>query len=261
MSEVLAERQVLNSGFVKLVDKMGNDYSILRAARVSTGAETSKGEKKDKGLIDFLYRNDHISPFSFVSFQFYIKCPLFVARQWMRHRSFDYNEASARYKEFEWDVWVPESFRIQGGDNKQGSLEVEDEKKEELFKLKELYGTAKETYEDLLENEIAREQARAVMPMGQYTEFFAHVNMRNLFHFLELRLDEHAQYEIRVYAEAILSILEELTEIEWSVNSFKKYRELKNLYNQALNISKKNFKSTNPVKDYLQDFIDTNTKE
>src|SRR6056297_4301253 len=226
------KKEVLDKGFVELVDKMGDDYSILRAARVSTGSEVSKGDVKDRGLIRYLYRNEHMSPFAFVSFQFHIKCPIFVARQWFRHRTFDMNEASARYKEFEWECFTPDSWRIQDDKNKQSSNELvetdfQDTIDDLYVNLDNVYGVAKTFYEDALDLDIAREQARAVMPVGQYTEFFANVNMRNLFHFLELRLDEHAQKEIRVYAEAILDILSEVDDIKWSVEVFKDVNTLK----------------------------------
>lgn len=231
------ERSVLNKGRVELIDRMGNDYSVLRAARVSTGAEISKGEVKDKGLIRYLYRNNHISPFSFVSFQFYFKMPIFVARQMMRHRTFDINEASARYKEFEWDVFRPEEWRQQSTKNKQGSEDVFSDSFSTALNisLDDTYDMAERFYKKTLENNVTREQARIVMPVGQYTEFFAHVNLRNLFHFLSLRLDEHAQYEIRVYAEAVLKILENLDDLKWSVEAFKEYNELESLKVKCIN--------------------------
>ena len=255
------ERNVLNLGRVELVDKMGTDYSVLRAARVSTGNEASKGEKKDKGLLDFLYRNDHISPFSFVSFQFYIKCPVFVARQWMRHRTWDFNEASARYKQLETEYFFPEEWRMQDTENKQGSVSTSELEKNLSFyneKASGVYKSNENTYQNLIESGIAREQARTVMPAGQYTEFYGHVNMRNLFHFLSLRLDEHAQYEIRVYAEAILDILENIDDIKWSVEAFKKYDRLKKLYNEGINLSKKKFKTTEAFENLLKSFIEEN---
>ena len=254
-------RDVLDKGKVILIDRMGNDYSVLRAARVSTGAEVSKGDLKDRGLIRYLYRNDHISPFAFVSFQFYFKMPIFVARQFFRHRTFDMNEASARYKEFEWEVFYPENWRKQDTENKQGSLEDLDfsDFQEDLNRrIFNAYQSAESFYEIALDANVAREQARTVMPVGQYTEFYAHVNLRNLFHFLELRLDEHAQYEIRVYAEAVLSILKELDDLKWSIEVFEEMYNLKNLFKQSLNVSNKRFKSFNQFETYLKDFINLN---
>ena len=232
-------REVLDKGFVELVDKMGDDYSILRAARVSTGSDVKKGDEKDRGLIRYLYRNDHVSPFSFVSFHFHVKCPIFVARQWFRHRTFDMNEASARYKEFEWETFVPEKWRVQDTINKQSSNELvetdfQDTINDLYRNLNAVYDVSRTFYEESLDLDIAREQARTVMPVGQYTEFFAHINMRNLFHFLELRADEHAQEEIRVYAEAILDILSEIDDIKWSIEVFKEVKELKTAFKKAM---------------------------
>jgi len=253
------ERSVLNEGKVYLVDRMGNDYSILRAARVSTGAEVSKGDLKDRGLIRYLYRNDHISPFSFVSFQFYFKMPIFVARQFFRHRTFDMNEASARYKEFEWEVWYPEDWRAQDTkENLQGSDGTINHQELTTQMVKGVYSKNKNAYESMLGHNVAREQARTVMPVGQYTEFYAHVNLRNLFHFLELRLDEHAQHEIRVYAEAVLSILKELPDLKWSIQIFEEMYNLKQLFKKAVNASNKRFKSFNQIESYLKDFIRAN---
>lgn len=246
--------EVLNNGFVELVDRMGNDISILKAARVSTGSEVIKGDVKDRGLIDYLYRNNHISPFAFVSFHFHFKMPIFVARQFARHRTWDLNEASARYKEFEWDVWEPDEWRKQSKSNKQGSEEVF--KYDDLHRIFDInldnaYNLSRETYDNFLKADVTREQARVVMPVGHYTEFFGHVNLRNLFHFLELRLDEHAQYEIRVYAEAILKILESLDDLKWSVEVFKKYNELKSLYLKCINK-----KDLDGFKEHLKKYIE-----
>lgn len=230
---------VLDKGIVELIDRMGNDYSILRAARVSTGAEISKGDKKDRGLIRYLYRNNHISPFSFVSFQFYFKMPIFVARQFMRHRTWDINEASARYKHFEWETFIPETWRVQDTENKQHSDGYVEHQELTTQMVKGIYKKNEQAYESMLGHNIAREQARTVMPVGQYTEFYGHINLRNLFHFLELRLHEHAQYEIQVYAGAVLEILEQLDDLKWSMEIFKEMNSLNNMYNDLLNSHKK----------------------
>ncbi len=253
------ERNVLNKGKVALIDKMGNDYSILRAARVSTGAEVSKGDEKDRGLIRYLYRNDHISPFSFVSFQFYFKMPIFVARQFFRHRTFDMNEASARYKEFEWEVWFPDEWRTQDKkENLQGSDGIAEHQVLTSHMVKGIYQKNEQAYKSMLCNNISREQARTVMPVGQYTEFYAHINLRNLFHFLELRLDEHAQPEIRVYAEAVLSILKEIKDLKWSIEIFEEMYNLKNLFKECVNVSNGKFKSLSQIETYLKDFVRSN---
>lgn len=248
------KKEVLDKGFVELVDRMGNDYSVLQAARVSTGANVVKGEKKDRGLIRYLYRNNHISPFAFVSFQFHIKCPIFVARQWFRHRTFDMNEASARYKEFEWETFTPEVWRVQDTENKQSSNGQINHQELTTHMVEGIYEKTHHAYESLLNHNVAREQARTVMPVGQYTEFFAHINLRNLFHFLDLRLDEHAQYEIRVYAQAILDILSEIEDLKWSIEVFNDVFELKQRFQHAMN---KAFKSgTGVTKDDLKTYLE-----
>ena len=256
----IMQRNVLNKGRVELVDRMGNDYSIIRSARVSTGSEISKGDLKDRGLIRYLYRNEHVSPFSFASFHFYFKMPIFVARQFIRHRTYDVNEASARYKEFAWEVWFPEEWRTQDNlENLQGSSGTADHQSLTSHMVKGIYEKNKQAYESMLCNNISREQARTVMPVGQYTEFYAHINLRNLFHFLELRLDEHAQPEIRVYAEAILSILKELTDLKWSIEIFEDMFKLKSLFRKCINISNSKFKSFNAIETYLEYFIKSNS--
>lgn len=248
-----AKKNVLNSGFVSLVDSMGDDYSVLRAARVSTGSDVVKGDKKDRGLIRYLYRNDHLTPFEFVSFQFHVKAPIFVARQWMRHRTSSYNEASARYKEFEWDTFTPESWRVQDLENKQSSNGEIDHQSLTTSMVHSTYDRSRKSYESMLEHNVAREQARTVMPVGQYTEFFVSYNLRNLFHFLELRSDDHAQYEIRVYANAMLEILSEMKELKWSVEVFKQTNGLKRAFYRAMN---KAFKSGDiqNLEDYINKF-------
>lgn len=247
-------KKVLDNGFVKLVDKMGSDYSILKAARTSTGSEASKGDKKDRGLIRYLYRHEHMSPFEFVSLQFHVKCPIFVARQWMRHRTFSFNEASARYKAFEWETFTPEEWRIQDIENKQSSNGLIDHQKLTTSMIHSTYDRSRKAYESMLEHNVAREQARTVMPVGQYTEFFASINLRNLLHFLELRMDDHAQHEIRVFADAIYEILTEQEDLKWTIEVFDDMRTLKELFREAAD---KAFKTKGGVEDfrkYLEEF-------
>lgn len=246
---------LLNSGFVELVDKMGDDYSILRAARTSTGSEAKKGDVKDRSLIRYLYRNEHMTPFEFVQLTFHVKAPIFVARQWFRHRTASYNEASARYKEFDWDVFFPDKWRVQDGGNKQSSL-GEAEHQGLLSQMVEgIYRKSHQAYDAMLGHGIAREQARTVMPVGQYTEFFLSTNLRNLFHFLELRMDGHAQYEIRVFAEAIYGILSQIDELKWSVEVFNDVRKLKEAFYSAMNKAFKE-KSIDDLEGHLKRFAD-----
>lgn len=160
------------------------------------------------------------------------------------HNSF--NEASGRYKQFNWETYSPEEWRLQDTKNKQGSSEIIEFADDDI---KKSYEVSKSVYEKTLEEGIAREQARIVMPVGQYTEFFATVNLRNLFHFLELRLHSHAQYEIKVYAEAILKILRALGDLKWSVEIFEEMKELKELFQE---LSNENKKDLNLLKEKLQ---------
>jgi thymidylate synthase (FAD) len=216
---------VLDKGYVELIDHMGNDYRILEAARMSTGAIPKKGDKKDRKLIHYLYKNQHMSPFEMAVFTFKIKTPIFVARQWFRHRIGSFNEKSARYTEFTWEYYEPDSFRLQDTENKQGSVDdilIDAEHFDAMADLYDVEDIASSVYTYWLQKGIAKEQARQVMTVGQYTEFMWTVNLRSLLHFLELRLHPHAQKEIRVYAEAILSILHALEdEFKWTLEIFQ----------------------------------------
>lgn len=241
--------KVLDKGFVELVDIMGDDYRILQSARVSTGSNPKKGDTKDRGLIRYLYRNQHMTPFEQVTLTFHVKAPIFVVRQWFRHRTASYNEASARYKELPVEVFDPKEWRKQGTVNHQGSgqsitsQEILDNLNNEYQDVVNLEG---DLYQKMLSQGISRELARLIMPVAQYTEFYETVSLRNLFHFLELRLHEHAQYEIRVYAEAIFKILKNQKELSWSIEIFNDMlkidylvQELKNLYKNGLSTLEK----------------------
>lgn len=248
--------RVLDKGFIELVDHIGSDYSILQAARTSTGNEAVKGEEKDRGLIRYLYRNEHLSPFEFATFHFHAKMPIFVARQFFRHRAFSYNEVSGRYKEFEWECFYPESWRKQSKLNKQSSIDGEDSESKDRI-ITYAYKTTEDAYHALLYNDAAREQARVVMPVAQYTEFFFRADLRNLLHFLELRLDEHAQYEIRVYAEAILDILQHLDSFKWTMEVFNDVNAIKTNLKKVMNVAFKEEK-IGKLLSYLNDFVEEN---
>jgi thymidylate synthase (FAD) len=246
---------VLDHGFVKLIDYMGSDQRILQAARVSTGSHPSKGAKQDCGLIRYLYKNKHTSPFEKVVFEFHIKLPIFVARQWMRHRTQSYNEFSGRYSEFYFQPYIPDSWREQGEKNHQGSgreLPVEEQRW-----IKDNYEAqmkaSQSLYNEMVEHGVSREMARFVIPVSQYTEFYTTIDLWNLFHFLHLRLHEHAQYEIRVYAEAILSILENLNNLKWSVEIFKEVNALERLFQEAIGKDVKLNKLAQHLKDYIEE--------
>ncbi len=213
---------VLDHGEVELIDFMGSDQSILRAARVSTGSNPSKGEVEDRGLIRYLKRNQHWSPFEQTAFTFRMKMPIFVARQLMRHH-WSWNEYSQRYSPAIDECYVPENFRVQGTKNHQGSgadftAEYNSELRAEALSIQnETFGV----YLGLLKSGVAKEQARIVIPVSNYTELYATTNLRNIFVMLGLRLHEHAQQEIRVFAEAIFSLISELPEFKHSVEAFR----------------------------------------
>jgi len=211
-AEAILDREfpVLDHGFVRLVDYMGGDKRIVQAARVSYG-EGTKSYRQDKGLINYLLRNEHTSPFEQVVFTFHAKMPIFVARQWVRHRTARLNEISGRYSVMKEEFYVPEGAAIspQSEDNKQGrSGERFDEETEArvLSNLLEGQKDAYRGYQGLLDAGLARELARINLPLSTYTEWYWQIDLHNLFHFLRLRLDPHAQYEIRVYAEAMYEI-------------------------------------------------------
>jgi thymidylate synthase (FAD) len=218
--------QVLDKGSICMVDIMGNDFRVLEAARISTGSKAIKGKEKDVELINYLMENEHHTPFEKIVFEFHIKCPIFVARQWFRHRIGSFNEVSGRYKEIPWEVYKPNKWRYQSSKNKQGSegfIEdpVTSSNAEDL--LNNSYEVAQQAYEELLRQGISRELARLVMPVGIYTEFFWTVNFRSLMNFLKLRMDSHAQLEIRQYANTIYDLLEISGGLPWTLEAFRKH--------------------------------------
>lgn len=205
--------KILDKGFVKLIDHLGNDDAIVQAARVSYSKGT-KTKREDDKLIAYLLKNQHWSPFEMVVFKFHIKCPLFVARQWMRHRAGSYNEISARYSEVKEEFYIPSLNRIekQSTKNKQGSeIGLDIDKKILAYNLiMESSQKSFDEYEKLLNLGISRELARIILPLNLYTEFYWKVDLRNLLNFIKLRSHEHAQEEIRQYSDFIFNIIEEI---------------------------------------------------
>lgn len=204
--------KVLNRGLVRLVDHMGNDLSIVRNARVSYDAEWRAGENEgsDKRLLNYLYNNGHNTPFESVTFTFEVEAPIFVFRQWHRHRTQSYNELSARYKELPEEFYIPELDQIttQSTDNKQMRTDEINPHAEDIQNaISEWNHGSFQVYHDLLDQGCPREIARSVLPVGTYSHMFATMNLHNLFNFLRERLHPHAQYEIRVYAEAMLELI------------------------------------------------------
>ena len=220
------EYPVLDHGFVRLVDYLGSDQRIVQSARVSYG-EGTKTYRQDKGLINYLMRNDHTSPFEQVVFTFHVKMPIFVARQWTRHRTARMNEISGRYSVMKDEVYVParENIALQSEDNKQGrSAEpVSDEMASEVISImNEDSERAFANYHRLLDMGIAREISRIDLPLSLYTEFYWEIDLHNLFHFLKLRLDGHAQYEIRQYGIVMLEIIRKVCPI--AVEAFENHK-------------------------------------
>ncbi len=218
-------KSVLDHGFIGLVDHMGSDESIVRAARVSYQGGT-RPVSEDRHLIRYLVRHQHSSPLEMAECVFHIKVPIFVARQWVRHRTASMNEESARYSVIKDEFYVPkpEDIKPQSIKNKQGRdgvfpLVVAENIAEEMSITN---SASFDAYEHFLEQEnLSRELARTVLPVATYTSFYWKANLRNIFHFLKLRLDPHAQMEIRVYAEAMLSIIEPLFPL--AVEAWKDY--------------------------------------
>jgi thymidylate synthase (FAD) len=201
------EFKVLDKGFVRLVDYLGGDERIVQAARVSYGAGT-KSVREDQALIRYLMRHLHTSPFEQVILTFHVKLPIFVARQWIRHRTARLNEISGRYSVMEDEFYLPEAenVRFQSRDNKQGRATEEVPAHlcaEVLATLKSEQTDLYKNYMDLIDKKIARELARVNLPLSLYTQWYWQVDLHNLFHFLRLRMDTHAQLEIRLYAEAM----------------------------------------------------------
>lgn len=197
---------ILDHGFVRLVDHMGGDLSIVRAARVSYDAAWRAGENEgsDDRLIRYLWKHHHTTPFEAVELQFEVKAPIFVLRQWHRHRTWSYNELSARYRELPEEFYVPapDKIGVQSADNKQGRADASDNHVAAAH-IRETCAHAFRAYHMLLADGVPRELARSVLPVSTYSHMFAKTNLLNLFRFLTLRCDAHAQYEIRVYADAM----------------------------------------------------------
>jgi thymidylate synthase (FAD) len=205
--------RVLDHGFVRLDDAMASDLSVVNGARVSFARRKEEMEEADAGLIRFLMRERHASPFEHSVFRFHVRSPIFIAREWFRHRWGSFNEFSMRYAKATDEFYVPEPEDVRSQVGKPGAYSFEpvsDELAERTREeLQAVYETAYETYERLVEAGVARELARSVIPVGAYTEFFWTVNARALMNFVSLRAADAAQREIRMYAEAVESFFEQ----------------------------------------------------
>jgi thymidylate synthase (FAD) len=218
---------VLDHGFVRVVDYMGDDAAVVQAARVSYGRGTRK-MSEDEGLIRYLMRHWHSTPFEMCEIKYHVKLPIFVARQWIRHRTANVNEYSARYSIMDKDYYIPDPANLaaQSTTNRQGRGDILDEATA-AHVLALLRADAEQTYghyEEMLDEDIglARELARMNLTLNTYTQWYWKTDLHNLFNFLRLRADAHAQYEIRVYAEAMLKTVEAWVPL--STAAFRDYR-------------------------------------
>jgi len=221
--------EVLDHGFIRVIDYMGDDSAIVQAARVSYGAGT-KHVQNDDGLIRYLMRHWHSTPFEMCEVKLHVKLPVFVARQWIRHRTANVNEYSARYSILDREFYIPEPAQLaaQSVVNNQGRGEVLTgaESARVLEILKRDAAQCYDDYESMLSQDgqqgLARELARMNLPMNIYTQWYWKTDLHNLFHFLRLRADTHAQYEIRVYAEAIAACVKDWVPLAFG--AFEDYR-------------------------------------
>ncbi len=217
--------KVLDHGFIRLIDYMGSDDRIVQTARVSYGAGT-KTLREDAGLIDYLLRHEHTSPFEHVVFEFHCKMPIFVARQWIRHRTARLNEISGRYSVMKNEFYLPPRDKIsfQSADNKQGR-NPEDVPSELQDKVLELLRQDQENiysnYEEMIDDNVARELARINLPLSTYTEWYWQMDLKNMFHFLKLRMDSHAQWEIQEYGRAMAQVVQAVCPLAYA--SFERH--------------------------------------
>lgn len=211
--------RVLDHGFVRLVDFMGGDGAVVQAARVSYG-QGSKGEEKDRRLIRYLIIHDHGTPFEMAVFKFHVKAPIFVARQWFRHRIGSFNEISGRYTVYDdTEFYLPGVLRKPSKENRQASVPATFENEAHLRTLMEqAIRQSFAAYQALLEAGVARELARIVVPLATYTQFYWGVNARSLMNFLRLRLAPDAQWEIRQYARAVWNMFQD--RMPWTAEAF-----------------------------------------
>lgn len=216
----------LDHGFVRLIDWMGSDLAISRAARVSYDAPP---REEDAKLIAYLMKNRHSTPFEAVEFQFEVKAPIFVFRQWHRHRTATINELSARYRELPEEFYVPRPIDVgqQSKDSKQARVEDDSSHGKSrgeaaVFHIQRVCEASFDTYRFLIGKGVPRELARMVLPLNTYSHMFWKTDLHNLFHFLTLRQHEHAQYEIRVFADAMLGLIRPVVPI--AVAAFDKNR-------------------------------------
>ena len=219
------EIKVLDHGFIRLIDYMGSDARIVQTARVSYGAGT-KTLREDAGLIDYLLRHEHTSPFEHVVFEFHCKMPIFVARQWIRHRTARLNEISGRYSVMKNEFYLPPRDKIsfQSLDNKQGRnpQDVPPELQDKVLNLlRQDQENIYSNYEEMIDDNVARELARINLPLSTYTEWYWQMDLKNMFHFLKLRMDSHAQWEIQEYGRAMAKVVQAVCPLAYA--SFERH--------------------------------------
>jgi thymidylate synthase (FAD) len=201
------ELRVFDHGFVRLDASMADDLSVVNGARVSFAVRKEEMDARDEGLIKFLMRSAHGSPFEHNSFRFHIRCPIFVAREWFRHRVGSFNEESARYHQLQGDFYVPSQQAVRTQVGKPGAYTFEslneDIAAETIATFRRVYDQLYDDYRALVDKGVAKELARSLLPFGIYTQFYWTLNARSLMNFLALRNSAEAQYEIRVYAQAV----------------------------------------------------------
>ncbi|MBA2367139.1 MAG: FAD-dependent thymidylate synthase, partial [Actinobacteria bacterium] len=201
------ELLVFDHGFVRLDEAMADDLSVVNGARVSFAAHRDEMDERDAGLIKFLMRSRHGSPFEHNSFRFHIRCPIFVAREWFRHRVGSFNEESARYHQLEGDFYVPSPQAVRTQVGKPGAYTFEPAEDsvatDTIDTFRRVYAQLYDEYLALVGKGVAKELARSLLPFGIYTQFFWTLNARSLMNFLALRNSTSAQYEIRIYAQAV----------------------------------------------------------
>lgn len=195
-------------GWVGLIDHLGNEATIVNAARVSFGRLKTTMDERDVTLLQYLIENKHTSPLEHIVFTFSVHCPLFIRGQWHRHRTWSYNEISRRYTEIDMEFYTPAKLRMQAESNRQASLDSPDFNDSGYREMIEKHNKDSfALYEKLLEGGVCREQARGVLPQNMMVTFWGTVDLSNLLHFLELRDSEHAQWEIRQYGTAIKQLI------------------------------------------------------
>ncbi len=217
---------ILDKGWIALKDHMGYDLDVVNAARVSFQEESESFDDNDNKLLRYLMKHRHTSPFEMVEFKFVVRCPIFVARQWHRHRTWSYNEVSRRYTSEDQSFYTPPAdwIRKQAEKDRQASDEAEFEGLE-FLRIQGITDLAEDAYEKLLKEGVAREQARMVLPQNMYTTFYAKTDLSNLLHFIDLRMDPHAQWEIQQYGEAIVELIRPI--VPATIDAFMENRNAK----------------------------------